>query len=31
MLDFDKNVGGGMKNNYFNCLIGVNNVPMGKV
>lgn len=30
-LDFDKNVGGGMKNNAFSCQIGVNNVTMGRV
>lgn len=30
-LDFDKNVGGGMKNNVFNCQIGINNVAMGRV
>ncbi len=30
-LDLDKNVGGGMKNNVFNCQIGVNNVTMGKI
>jgi hypothetical protein len=30
-LDLDKNVGGGMKNNVFNCQIGVNNVTMGRI
>lgn len=30
-LDFDKNVGGGMKNNFIDCQIGINNVTMGKV
>ncbi len=30
-LDLDKNVGGGMKNNVFNCQIGLNNVTMGRI
>lgn len=30
-LDLDSNVGGGMKNNVFNCQIGVNNVTMGRI
>ncbi len=30
-LDLDKNVGGGMKNNIFNCQIGLNNVTMGRI
>ena len=30
-LDLDKSVGGGMKNNVFNCQIGVNNVTMGRI
>lgn len=30
-LDLDNNVGGGMKNNVFNCQIGVNNVTMGRI
>jgi len=30
-LQLDKNVGGGMKNNVFNCSIGVNNVTMGRI
>jgi len=30
-LDFDKNVGGGMKNNTFDCQIGINNVTMGRI
>lgn len=30
-LEFDRNVGGGMKNNVFNCQIGINNVTMGRV
>lgn len=30
-LDFDRNVGGGMKNNVFDCQIGINNVTMGRV
>ncbi len=30
-LSLDKTVGGGMKNNVFNCQIGINNVTMGRI
>lgn len=30
-LKMDKTVGGGMRNNVFDCQIGVNNVTMGRV
>ena len=30
-LSLDKTVGGGMRNNAFNCQIGVNNVTMGRI